>query len=120
DHPRTLGADEADLLQFVERLPHADQACAAAGGIENRVRNVPAELLGEFESHRFLALDPVWLLQRRRIEPPDFRLALADDLAAVIDQPVDAIDVRALQRDLAHVYFGRVFRTEDRRLDARP
>src|SRR6185437_363711 len=70
-------------------------------------------------AHRLLTLDTVRLLQRRGIEPADFRLALADDLAAVVDQPIHAVDVRALQRDLAHVYFGRVFRTEDRRLDAR-
>ena len=118
DHARALGADEADLLQLVERLPHADQAGAAAGRVEDHVGHVPAELLGEFQAHRLLALDAVRLLQRGRVEPADFRLAFADDLAAIVDIAVDAIDGRALKLDLADVHLGRVGRAEDRGLDA--
>ena len=87
-----FAADEADRLELGERLPHADQAGAAAGRIEDHVGHLPAELLGELEPHRLLALDPIGLLQRRGVEPADLGLALGDDLAAIVDQPVDAID----------------------------
>ena len=113
-----FAADEADRLQLGERLPHADQAGAAAGRIEDDVRHLPAELLGKLEPHRLLAFDPVRLLQRRDIEPADLGLALGDDLAAIVDQAVDAIDGGALQRDLADIHLRRVLRTEDRGLDA--
>src|SRR4029079_1775765 len=118
DHARPLRSDEADRLHFVERLPHADQPGAAAGRIENDIRHLPAELLSELEPHRFLAFDAIRLLERRGVEPADFRLTLADNFSAVVDQAVDAIDPRALQRDLADVYLRRVFRAEDRGLDA--
>ena len=49
---------------------------------------------------------------------PTFASPFADDLAAVVDQAVDAIDARALQTDLADVDFRRILRTEDRGLDA--
>src|SRR5205085_9896022 len=64
-HARALGSDEANRLHLVERLPHADEAGAPAGRIEDRVGQFPAELLGEFQAHRLLALDPVRLLERR-------------------------------------------------------
>src|SRR6202030_1251183 len=99
-------------------FPQADKAGAAAGRIKNDVGNVPAELLGQFESHRLLAFDAVWLLQGRRVEPTDLRLAIADDLAAIVDQSVDAVDGRALQRDLADIDFWRIGGTEKRRLYA--
>src|SRR5262249_7851663 len=54
---------------------------------------------------------------RRGVEPTDFRLALADDLTAVVDQAVDAIDGGALQLDLADIHFRRVGGAEDRRPD---
>src|SRR6185369_7984739 len=108
DHPRTLGADEADLLQLIKRFPHPDQAGAAACRVEDHIWNLPAELFGEFEAHRLLAFYPVRLLQRRGIEPAGLGLALADDLAAIVDQPVDAIHRRALQFDLADVHLRRI------------
>ncbi len=113
-----FAADEADGLELGERLPHADQPGAAAGRIEDDVRHLPAELLGELEPHRLLALDPIRLLQRRGVEPADLFLALRDQLAAIVDQPVDAIDARALQRDLADVHLRRILRAEDRGADA--
>ena len=48
---------------------------------------------------------------------PTFGFAFADDLAAIVDQAVDAIDRGALQRDLADIHLGRILRTEDRGLD---
>ena len=44
--------------------------------------------------------------------------ALPHQLAAVVDQPVDAIDVRAFERDLREIDLRRVLRTEDRGADA--
>src|SRR5580704_18973759 len=100
DHARALVADEADRLHFGKRLPHADQAGAAAGRIEDDVGYGPAELLGELQAHRFLAFDAIRLLQGRDVEPADFLFALADDLAAIVDQAIDAIDCGALDADL--------------------
>ena len=117
NHPRALFPDEADSLELSECLPHTDQTCATAGRIENRVRHLPSELFDEFETHRLFALDPVGLLQGRRIEPAHLGFSLTDDLAAVIDQTIDSIHSRTLQSDLAHVHFRRILRAEDRRLD---
>jgi hypothetical protein len=75
-------------------------------------------LVGEFEAHRLLALDPIRLLERREIEPEALGSALADDRAAFIDQSVDAIDPRTLSRDLAHIDLRRVVGAEHDRLDA--
>ena len=69
DHPRPLRADPAELLHLVEGLPHADQARAAAGRIDDRVGQLPAEVLGELVAHRLLALDAVRLLERRDVVP---------------------------------------------------
>src|SRR6266403_6338683 len=100
-HPWPFGADEADCLKFGERLPHADQAGAATGRIKDHVRYVPAELFDKLQPHRLLTLDTIRLLQRRGIEPTGLRLALSDDLAAIVDQSIDAVHGRALQLDLA-------------------
>ena len=62
-HLRALRADPAECLELVECLPHADQTGASARGVEDRVRKLEGELLGEFEPHRLLALDPIGLLQ---------------------------------------------------------
>src|SRR5262249_11674243 len=117
-HARPFAAYKSDRLELGEGLPHPDQAGAAASRIEDHVRHIPAKLLGQFEPHRLLAFDAIRLLQGRGVEPADLLLALADDLAAIVDQSVDAIDGRALQLDLADVHFGRVFRTEYGGFDA--
>jgi hypothetical protein len=96
DHARALGPDPADRLELVEDLPHANQPRAAAGRIEDRVGQLPAELLGKLEAHGLLALDPVGLLQGRAVEPAGRLLAVADNLAAIVDQAVDPVDSRAL------------------------
>ena len=119
EHLGALGADPPHGFQLREGFPHADQAGSATGRIEDCLRQFPAELLGQLQSHGFLALDPVGLLQGRGVEPADRLLALADDLAAVVDEPVDLVDSRALQTDLAHVHVRRVLRAEDRGARAR-
>src|SRR5215470_11670414 len=96
DHPWALLVDPTDLAQLLESLPHADEAGAAAGGIEDDVGERPAELVGELEAHRFFAFDAVRLFERRDIEPAHRLLAFGDDLAAVVDQAVYHPHVSAL------------------------
>src|SRR5262249_18545800 len=62
-HARPFAVNEADRLQFSEGFPHPDQASAAASRIEDYVRELPAELLGEFQTHGLLSLDPIGLLE---------------------------------------------------------
>ena len=42
DHPRPVGADQAERLQLVERLGHADDAGPAAGRVDDHVGQLPA------------------------------------------------------------------------------
>src|ERR1017187_7594590 len=72
DHLGTAAADPAELLHFVERLPHADHADAATGGIEDGVRQFPIHLLGHFVAHGLLTFDAVGLFESTDIEPALF------------------------------------------------
>src|SRR5690606_41545100 len=110
---------EAEYLHYDHVLLIAYQAGTAAGRIEDRIRHLPAELLGEFQPHRLLALDAVGLLQGRGVEPPGGFPARADQLAAIVDQAVDLVEPRALQRDLVHVPLRRVVGAEAHRFDDR-
>src|SRR5437879_10609424 len=47
----------------------SDLTRAAAGWINNDVRQLPVQLLGDFVTERFLAFDPIRLFQRGKIEP---------------------------------------------------
>ena len=118
DHARPHRADPAERLELVKRLPHADDAGAAPGRIEDHIGHFPAELLGEFDAHRLLALDAVGLPQGRAVEPSDRFLSLCYQLAAIVDQPIHEVDRRALHRDLADIHRRRVVGAEHRRLDA--
>ena len=69
DEPRQVALDPAELARLGERLVDADQPDAAAGRVDDHVRHPPAELLGDLEAHRLLALDAVRLLERRHLEP---------------------------------------------------
>ena len=50
---------------------------------------------------------------------PALLFPLPDNLAAIIDKPIDAINIAALQSDLFDVHRRRVVGTKDRCLDAR-
>ena len=65
----SVAGDPAQLEQLAQRLVDADQPHAATGGIDDHVGHPPAELLGDLEAHRLLALDAVRLLERGNVEP---------------------------------------------------
>ena len=115
DHARPLRADPADRLQFGKGLPHADDAGAAAGRIEDHVGDFPAELLGQLDPHRLFALDAIGLAQRRTVEPAERLFALGDEPAAIVDEAVDEEHLGALHRDLADIHIGRVVGDRTRR-----
>src|ERR1039458_3234502 len=50
DHLGAPRADPAELLHFIEGLPHADHADAAAGGIEDGVGQFPTHLFGMWKA----------------------------------------------------------------------
>src|SRR5439155_1174348 len=81
--PRALRPDPAARLELVERLPDPDQSDAAAAGVEQHVGHLPAELFGDLEAHRLLALDPIGLLQGGGVEPAVLLDRASDDLAGV-------------------------------------
>ena len=98
----SAAADPAELLQLEHRLVDPDDADAAAGGVEDDVGHLPAELLGDLVAHRLLALDPVRLL-----EGGDLLVAAAlgdgrrDQRTGVADQPVDEVQLGAGDHALA-------------------
>ena len=63
-----LGGQPAQGLHFAEGFPDADEAGAAAGGVEQHVGQLPVELFGDFVAHRFLAFEAVRLLEGRDVE----------------------------------------------------
>ncbi len=119
-HARALRSNPAERFQFREGLPHADQAGAAAGRVQDHIGHVPAELFGQFQPHGFLALDPVGLFQGVGFKPARLFAAINDDLTAIVDQAVDAVDPGPLQRDFTHVDFRRIGGTEHDAFNAGP
>src|SRR6185312_15352996 len=43
DHLRALAADPSESLHLIKGFPHADEAYASAGGVEDRIGQLPAE-----------------------------------------------------------------------------
>ena len=76
-------------------------------------------MLGQFQAHGLLPLDPVGLLEGRKVEPAHRLFPLGNDLAAIVDQTVDPPHPGSLEGNLSHVDLGCVVRAEDERLDAR-
>src|SRR5439155_221476 len=87
-HFRTLWPDPSEMLEFAERLPHTDHSHAAASGVKDGIRQIPAELLGRFQPHGLFALDAVRLFQSRDIKPVFASLAIGNSFGAVGDQTV--------------------------------
>ena len=83
EHARTAGADHVQRLQLLERLPHPDDAGASAGGIHDRIGQLPAELLGKLEAHGLLAFDAVRLLQRAEVDGAELVANHAGQASAV-------------------------------------
>ena len=111
--------DPAERGHLGERLPHADHAGAAAGGIDDPVGQRPVELLRQLVAHRLLAFDAVRLLERRHVVPAAGLAELGGHLAGVGDQAVDERDLRAVQLALADERRLHVARHEDVRFNAR-
>src|SRR6185503_11089471 len=78
-----VAGDPSDLAELLESLPHADEADATAGRIDDDVGQLPFELLGELVAHRLLPLDAVGLLQRRRVVPSALGTRALDDRSGV-------------------------------------
>ena len=95
-HARTTRVDPTHRLHFFEGLPHADQAGAAAGRIHDDVGERPSELLGQLVAERLLAFESIRLLQRRQIEATEARRVFDRRAAAVGNEPVDQMNVRAI------------------------
>src|SRR5262249_53775625 len=106
------------LAKFEQRLVDPDQPDAAAGRVHDDVGYPPAELLDDLQTHRLLALDPVRLLERGRVEdrPVRIRDDLRDEPTRVTDQPVDEMDLRAGDETLV----PRDHRSADRDRDGGP
>ena len=88
-------------------------------GIHEHVRGVPAELLGQLEAHRLLALEPVGLLERGQVEPADLGRDRRDGPPRGGDGAVHREHVGAGQRGLGDRRLGRVARHHHRHRDAR-
>ena len=75
-----LGDDDAGCApagptpvpHFLKRFPHADDTFTAARRVDDRVRQVPIELLGELDRERLVAFDPVRFAQGRDVEEAAF------------------------------------------------
>ena len=122
DQPRQVALDPAQLARLGERLVDADQADPATGRVDDDVGHPPAELLGDLQPHRLLALDPVGLLQRGDLEPvllgrPHRR---PDQPARVGDQPVDEAQVAPGHHGLRAGDPGRVHGHRDGGVQAGP
>ena len=72
-------------------------AHAAAGWIDDALRQFPAELFGNLVAHRLFAFDAEGLLEGRDIEPSLLRRAFGNHAGAVADQAIDQSDVRAVK-----------------------
>src|SRR2546422_11097505 len=98
--PRSTLFPYTTLFRSIERLPHPDEPGASPRGVHDRVREGPAELLGQFEPERFLALDAVRLSQRGNVHGAGRGGVRARRRAAVADMTVQEHEVTAVAPDL--------------------
>ena len=68
-HARPRAADPAQFFHLVKSFPHADESRAAAGGVDDDIRQMPIELFGDLVAHGLFAFEPIGLFQSRDIEP---------------------------------------------------
>ena len=113
DHARPPGADPAQPFHLVKGFPHADESGPAAGRVDDDIRELPVELLGQFIAHGFFALDPVGLFERRDIEPALPVLTFGHHPAAVGDEAVNQGHPGAVVLTLQTVGQRHVARHED-------
>ena len=100
-------------FHLFEGFPHANEADAATGGIENGVWIFPSELFDEFVAHGFLAFDAKGFFQGGNIEPTFFVFALGDDATAIGDEAIDQSDVSTVENGFDIIGEGDVFGHED-------
>ncbi len=121
-----LPLTQPSCFHLFEGLPHADEADASAGGVEDGVGVGPAELLDELVAHGLFAFDAEGLFEGGDVEPDllgggvGFALGLdvfADHAGAVGDEAVDHGDVGSVDDALDVVGEGDVLGHEDVGLD---
>jgi hypothetical protein len=99
DQPREVTGHPAELEQFAQGLVDADDADAPAGGVHDHAGHPPAELLGDLQAHRLLALDAVRLPERGGVlvagAPGQ---DLGDQPAGVADIALDQVQLGAGRR----------------------
>ena len=101
DHPRPFGPDQAERLELVERLGHADDPGASPGRIDDHVGKLPAPVgqaiagrFGHLEPQRLLPFGaPARLLKRGDTEIALRHIMLANALAAIDDRPGDDVQL---------------------------
>ncbi len=120
NHFWTFRSDPAQRFEFLERFPHSDDPSPAAGRIQNRIGQFPVKLLGEFHSHRLFAFRAIRFFERRDIEPAARLGMVTHDLARVVDETFDEIDMRAVDKSFFLHHLRRVFGDENVGVDASP
>lgn len=92
-------------------MPNTDDA-GAAGRIDDGIGQPPAELLGQLDPHRFLALGAIRLLECRDVEPVVLLLP-TQRTTSVVDQSLDEGEVGAVDPAFSLCHLRRVFGHED-------
>ncbi len=101
DHPGPLGPDQAECLELVERLGHADDAGSSAGRVDDHVGKLPAPV-GQAVAGRFGHLEPQRLLPfgapPRLLKCGDTEVALRDIMLTnafptIDDRPGDEVEL---------------------------
>src|SRR5262249_41194103 len=113
NHPWPFGANTVYGREFLKSLPHADQANAAARGINDDVRQLAAEFLPELISHGLLALDAVRLLECRDFKPASVRFVFRDEFSAVGDQSINQSHVCTECARLQNIGYWGICRHRD-------
>jgi len=98
----------AELLHLVNRFPDADEARPATGGIQDHVRQLPAQVECDLIPHRLFAFQTIRLLECGHVEQADSGCHLGRLAARVADEAVDQVQLRAGHFDFALVRLWRI------------